>query len=90
MKITIEGPGWDAATEQGVRAALEPLAAAGVRDVLAVRYTTPGAEAWAAWLTKRDGWSDGVYVRAEDAALADRMPEFLDELRRMADDLGAT
>ena len=89
MKILIEGEGWDTATEQAVRAALEPLAAAGVRDVLAVRYTTPGAEAWAAWITKRDGWSDGVDVRAEDATLADRLPAFLDELRRMASALGA-
>ena len=89
MKIAIEGEGWDAATEATVRTALESLAAAGVRDVLAVRYTTPRAEAWATWVTKRDGWSDGVYVRAEDATLADRLPAFLDELRRMAADLGA-
>lgn len=89
MKIEFTCVGLDPALEATIRAAIAPLEAAGVRDVTIVQYTNPGAEAWAAWVTTRDGWSDGVVTGRPFATLADQFPEFFDKLRRMVAALGA-
>jgi len=90
MKIEFRGEGLDPAIEAIIRAAVAPLEAAGVRDATIVRYNNPGAEAWAAWVTTRDGWSDGVVTGRPFATLADQLPEFLEKLNRMASALEAT
>ncbi len=90
MEIEFTCVDLDPALEATIRAAIAPLVAAGVRDITIVQYTTPGAEAWAAWVTTRDGWSDGVVTGRPFATLADQLPEFLEKLRRMVASLAAT
>lgn len=90
MKIEFRGEGLDAAIDAAIKTAVAPLEAAGVPDVTIVRYTNPGAEAWAAWVTTRDGWSDGVLTGRPFATLADQLPEFLEKLNRMVSALEAT
>jgi len=90
MEITFEGDGWDPATEAAIRAALVPLATAGVRCVAVVRRAIPYEEMWEAWFDRPDGTPDGVVTWRDCHLLSDLLPIFLDDLRSHALRLEAT
>jgi len=84
MEITFEGDGWDPATEALVRAALGPLAAAGMRSVALVRGAIPREEIWEAWIETHDGQRDGVVTWGDCHTLSDLLPLFLKDLQWLA------